>query len=140
MKMNMENETITGKRILLVDDEAHCARIGQNFAGQGRTYVVEANNGAEAYNLFTQGQFDLVMTDCVMPFLSGDELAVRIRQFAPQQPILMITGDDFKRGPQQPGRCRFAQALRLRAPATGIGQAHLTFQPSAQSPTTTALV
>ena len=30
--------------------------------------VVEANNGAEAYSLFIQSHFDLVMTDSMMPF------------------------------------------------------------------------
>ena len=54
--------------------------------------VTEANNGAEALDLFTPGQFDLVTTDFAMPVMKGNELAVRIKQLAPMQPILMITG------------------------------------------------
>ena len=43
-------------------------------------------------SLFTTGQFDLVMTDFEIPFMKGNELAARIKQLAPHQPILMITG------------------------------------------------
>jgi CheY-like chemotaxis protein len=59
--------------------------------------VTEANNGAEALDLFTKGQFDLVTTDFEMPVMKGNELAVRIKQLAPKQPILMITayGNDL---------------------------------------------
>lgn len=41
--------------------------------------------------MFTKGQFDLVATDFEMPVMKGNELAVRIKQEAPKQPILMIT-------------------------------------------------
>jgi CheY-like chemotaxis protein len=64
--------------------------------------VEEANNGAEAYGMFTRGRFDLVLTDCVMPFMNGDELAIRIRQLAPHQPILMFTGYDCRPGHNNP--------------------------------------
>jgi DNA-binding response OmpR family regulator len=53
--------------------------------------VVEANNGAEAFSLFHRQKFGLVVTDFEMPFIKGDELATRIKQVAPNQPILMIT-------------------------------------------------
>ena len=56
----------------------------------------------EAYTMFTQGNYDLVMTDFIMPFISGDELAVRIRQLVPQQPILMMTAHDFQQSPSNP--------------------------------------
>jgi len=87
----MEQSVIRGKRILLVDDEPAnrgCFRMMLEI--DGRT-VTEANNGAEALELFAKGQFDLVTTDFEMPVMKGDELAVRIKQRAPEQPVLMIT-------------------------------------------------
>ena len=98
----METETNLGKRILLVDDERVTRELIRDLLAQDEHVVVEANNGAEAYALFTKGQYDLVMTDFLMPFVNGDELAVRIRQLAPQQPILMMTGRDFKCRPGSP--------------------------------------
>ena len=100
--MDMETETISGKRILLVDDERLMREFIRALLAQDEHIVVEANNGAEAYTLFTEGRFDLVLTDCVMPFVTGEELAVRIRRLAPQQPILMITGHDMRRGVSNP--------------------------------------
>jgi CheY-like chemotaxis protein len=98
----METETNLGKRILLVDDERVTRELIRDLLAQDEHIVVEANNGAEAYALFTNGQYDLVMTDFLMPFVNGDELAARIRQLAPCQPILMMTGHDFKCRPGSP--------------------------------------
>ena len=64
--------------------------------------VVEANNGAEAFGLFKNGRFDLVMVDFEMPLVKGYELAARIKQLAPWQPILMITGHGKRPGPENP--------------------------------------
>jgi CheY-like chemotaxis protein len=53
--------------------------------------VIEAGNGVEALDLFRRDQFDLVITDFEMPKMKGNELAARIKQISPAQPILMIT-------------------------------------------------
>ena len=87
----MEQKIIRGKRILLVDDEASVRGSFRMMLEIDDHIVTEANNGAEALDLFTKGQFDLVTTDFEMPFVKGDELALRIKQLAPKQPILMIT-------------------------------------------------
>ena len=100
--MDTKTETILGKRILLVDDERLMREFIRALLTRDEHIVVEANNGAEAYTLFTEGHFDLVMTDSVMPFVNGEELAIRIRRLAPQQPILMITGHEMRRGVSNP--------------------------------------
>jgi CheY-like chemotaxis protein len=100
--MDMETETNPGKRILLVEDERVMRELIRDLLAQNDHTVVEANNGAEAYALFTKSRYDLVMTDLLMPFVNGDELAVRIRQLEPQQPILMMTGHDIRCRPGSP--------------------------------------
>jgi DNA-binding response OmpR family regulator len=100
--MITETETIPGKRILLVEDERAVRETVRGFLIKDSFLVTEANNGAEAYTLFTKGHFDLVLTDCAMPFVSGDELALRIRRVAPQQPILMLTGIGYRRSRSNP--------------------------------------
>jgi len=42
------------------------------------------------------------MTDFEMPLMRGNELAARIKQLAPEQPILMITGQRERPGPDNP--------------------------------------
>ena len=90
--MAMKQDIIRGKRILLVDDQPSVRGSVRMMLEIDDHIVTEANNGAEALDLFTQGQFDLVATDVEMPVMKGNELAVRIKQLAPKQPILMITG------------------------------------------------
>src|ERR1035441_5256210 len=89
--MNMEQKIIRGKRILLVDDEPSVREAFSMMLKFDGHSVTEANDGAEALELFAKGQFDLVTTDFEMPVMRGNELAVRIKQLAPKQPILMIT-------------------------------------------------
>ena len=57
----METETNAGKRILLVEDERVTRELIKELLVQDRHIVVEANNGAEAFALFRNGGFDLVM-------------------------------------------------------------------------------
>ena len=98
----MGEDKILRKRILLVDDERFVRESIARLLSKDEHNVVEANNGAEAFALFTRGQFDLVMTDFEIPFMKGNELAARIKQLAPCQPILMITGHGKRRGPDNP--------------------------------------
>jgi len=87
----MKQNIIRGKRILLVDDEPGVRGSFRMILELDDHIVTEANNGAEALDLFAKGQFDLVTTDFEMPVMKGNELAVRIKKLAPKQPILMIT-------------------------------------------------
>jgi len=95
--MKLKTDALRGKRILLVEDERVVREALRQLFTQDSHTVVEANNGAEAFALFHRQKFDLVVTDFEMPFIKGDELATRIRQVAPNQPILMITA--FSRRP-----------------------------------------
>jgi CheY-like chemotaxis protein len=90
--MKTETDALSGKRILLVEDERVVRETLRRLFMQDAHTVVEANNGAEAFSLFHKEKFDLVVTDFEMPFVKGDELATRIKRVAPHQPILMITG------------------------------------------------
>jgi CheY-like chemotaxis protein len=87
----MKKSWVRGKRILMVDDESNVRVALRMMLEMDDHIVTEANNGAEALDLFAKGKFDLVTTDFGMPVMRGNELAVRIKQLAPTQPILMIT-------------------------------------------------
>jgi DNA-binding response OmpR family regulator len=87
----MTQNIIRGKRILLVEDEPSVRRSFRMLLEFDGHAVIEARDGAEALDLFARGQFDLVTTDFEMPVMKGNELAVRIKNLAPSQPILMIT-------------------------------------------------
>jgi two-component system cell cycle response regulator CpdR len=94
----MKQESIRKKRILLVDDEPGVRGSFRMLLELDDHIVTEASNGAEALDLFAKGQFDLVTTDFEMPVMKGNELSVRIKQLAPQQPILMVTAHEKELG------------------------------------------
>jgi DNA-binding response OmpR family regulator len=88
-----ETEFIRRKRVLVVEDDA-LFRDWANQALEKRGYaIVHCNNGAEAMSLFSKNDFDLVVADLRLPFMTGDELARRIKTTAPQQPVIIVTGD-----------------------------------------------
>ena len=88
----MNVEKVTGKRILLVDDQNEVRDTIAMVLELDAHTVIPASSGAEALRLFDADHFDLVITDYAMPGMRGDEMAMAIRQKAPSQPILMITG------------------------------------------------
>ncbi len=82
------------ERILFVDDEQFQSDMLKHMLGllgykvQTRTSSVEALALIEA----DPGAFDLVITDMVMPEMTGDVLATRILGRRPDMPIIMCTG------------------------------------------------
>jgi CheY-like chemotaxis protein len=79
------------RRILLVDDQPSVREaIGFLLRLDGYA-VIEAIDGGVAWDIFMQERFDLVITDLEMPNMNGTELAARIKQVSPNQPIVIIT-------------------------------------------------
>jgi two-component system KDP operon response regulator KdpE len=85
--------TASGK-IFVVDDEASIRRALRTTLSELGFEVVEAARGEEAILLVRTVQFAAVLLDINMPGMSGIEACKRIRQFAPQLPILMLTVRD----------------------------------------------
>ena len=53
--------------------------------------VQTANDGAGALALLESKQFDLVITDYLMPEMKGDQLVTHIKRDRPGQRIIMVT-------------------------------------------------
>jgi CheY-like chemotaxis protein len=80
--------------ILLVEDEDAVREVAGRILRRHGYTVIEARNGAEAMLQFKQGatEFDLIVTDIVMPEMGGLELAERIREWTPNARILFTSG------------------------------------------------
>lgn len=84
--------------VMIVDDEAPIRRELRAFPWDeaGCRLVAEARNGAEALELFHEHQPSIVITDIVMPVMSGLELIKAIKETQPRtQVILMTIFSDF---------------------------------------------
>jgi len=83
--MNGEN------KILLVEDEETLA-IGLEFNLTEEGYsVVWAKDGKVALDLFYSQEFDLIILDIMLPYISGFEVAKKVREKSPQMPILILS-------------------------------------------------
>jgi CheY-like chemotaxis protein len=80
--------------ILLTEDEADVREIARQFLESGGYQVIEAKDGAEALQLAREnrGKIDLLVTDMVMPGMTGQELAVRIQQEHPGVAVIFMSG------------------------------------------------
>jgi len=89
----MTAETTRPFRVLAVDDEAGIREFVACALRQPGYEVRVAADGIEALQVAeTQGPFDLLVTDMMMPQMRGDELARRLRQAHPGLKILYLTG------------------------------------------------
>lgn len=82
------------QRLLVVDDERGVRQLMRTVLERQGFAVEEAFNGQMALDVLEQTStaFDLVVSDVVMPELSGWELGRRLRTRHPQLPILFVSG------------------------------------------------
>ncbi|KIG17506.1 multi-sensor hybrid histidine kinase [Enhygromyxa salina] len=81
-------------RVLIVDDERSVRRtLAAFFSLKGGT-VLEASDGHAGLELIERhvGELDLVILDTVMPRISGADCLRRLRELAPNLPVVMISG------------------------------------------------
>jgi len=80
--------------VLLREDEQDVREIAREFLESGGYKVFEAKDADEAVNLARQhaGAIDLLVTDMVMPGLTGQELAVQLQHEYPGLRIVFMSG------------------------------------------------
>src|ERR1043166_6142343 len=79
--------------ILLVEDEPELRNVNAEFLSSLGYTVACAGGGLEALEmLHTAGSVDLVITDVVMPKMSGREFAQRLLQLRPNTRLLYVSG------------------------------------------------
>jgi two-component system, cell cycle sensor histidine kinase and response regulator CckA len=84
---------ISPVRVLIVDDEEPVRTFVQRVIAHGRYETMVAADGPEAIEVAaSNGPFDLLLTDLIMPKMNGDELARRLRQTQPSLKVLYLTG------------------------------------------------
>lgn len=79
------------KTILLADDDANLRRVLEFQLTEAGYQVTTASDGAEAWEIFAQSDFDCVITDLRMPKLSGLEFLEKIKAVNSEIPVIVIT-------------------------------------------------
>jgi two-component system, cell cycle sensor histidine kinase and response regulator CckA len=79
--------------ILVVDDEESIRRYVDRVLSAAGYRTTIAVDGADAIAAVARGgRFDLLLTDVMMPEMTGDELAVQLREGDPALKVLYLTG------------------------------------------------
>ncbi|MEW9698653.1 response regulator transcription factor [Paenibacillus sp. SI8] len=81
------------KRILVIEDEKNLVRFIQLELEHEAFFVQVAYDGQAGLNLALQEEWDLILLDIMLPYLSGIEVCRRIRTVK-KTPIIMLTARD----------------------------------------------
>jgi len=82
------------EHILFVDDEVFQIELAQEFVKQLGYQITTCADSLDALDLFSNNteKFNLVITDMIMPKMTGKDLAKRIRTMNSHIPIILSTG------------------------------------------------
>ena len=81
-----------GRTVLVVEDEPALARVVARIVGNHGYHVLVAANGPEALKLYEQHGCDVLLTDVIMPEMSGPRLAEVLHEHDPDLPVVYMSG------------------------------------------------
>jgi|RhiMetdeSRZDD1v2_1073273.scaffolds.fasta_scaffold60564_2 two-component system cell cycle response regulator len=96
-------ESLRRPRALAVDDEPQVRELWREFLAICGCDAETAVDGADGLARFGAGGYDLVVTDLVMPGVSGRMLARLVRQADPAVAVILITGSISEPESEVPG-------------------------------------
>ncbi len=87
-------------RVLLVEDTAINLEIAQEILQDEGFFVEPAMDGQQAVAAFKQGEFDIILMDCLMPVMDGFQATKAIRNCAHHNaksiPIIALTASSLQ--------------------------------------------
>ncbi|HKE21873.1 MAG TPA: response regulator [Bryobacteraceae bacterium] len=78
--------------VLVVDDERPVRELVRTILEHGGHQVVEAGDAAEALEILRACCPEVLLTDIVMPGMSGLSLAAHAHQLHPAMPVIFMSG------------------------------------------------
>ena len=78
--------------ILVIDDDPFIRDVLRQTLERTGHEVVLADDGERGLQIFREDQFDLVITDLIMPKKEGVETIVEMKRFSPEAKIIAISG------------------------------------------------
>lgn len=143
---------MSGKRILIIDDEENIRRVTRLTLEAAGYEVGEAGDGEKGLELFGDGSgWDAILLDQRMPGMDGLETLRRIKERAPGARVIMVTAyasielavdamklgsSDFVRKPMTPEIVRDAVVAALAKPPSPVPAASVKYEESETPPRT----
>ena len=85
------DDRLAGLSILVVDDDNGICRTLKELLTADGCLVTTASDGLEALACLERADFDLMLSDVVMPNMDGHELYLKVQELHPELPVLMMT-------------------------------------------------
>lgn len=80
------------KTILLIEDDEVLQGILEDFLVESGYLVLKASDGLEGIEMIDKEAFDLIITDVVLPYVSGIGVIKMAKAKHPEVPIICVTG------------------------------------------------
>lgn len=80
------------KTILLIEDDDVLRKIMEEFLEESGYLVLKASDGLEGIEMIDKETFDMIITDIVLPNVSGIGVIKMAKARHPKVPIICITG------------------------------------------------
>jgi len=98
-----EATTLSGRTILLVDDDTDGRHVVRAFLRNAGAEVTDVDSAARALNALEERRPDIVITDIAMPTMDGYALARQIRELQPKLKVVALSAFPAGRGGGQDG-------------------------------------
>lgn len=113
------------ERVLLVDDEEDIVQSLKRLLERLGYMVTEVTRAGEAMKMIQEENrnFDLVITDLVMPGMSGLDLAQELKKTGSRIPVILITGFAESIDPEEAKKAGIQELMMKPISSGGIAQA-----------------
>ena len=80
------------KTIFIIEDDNHVLSMMKDYFEYLGHNTITASNGLDGLKMLKSENYDLVITDIVMPYVSGLGIISVIKERSPNLPVIAITG------------------------------------------------
>lgn len=87
----MKHKKLKSLKVLLVEDETNIAKLLKSAIGDEFRSFLIANDGVEGFEIYQKISPDIIISDIMMPNLTGLEMAQKIRKENKHVPILLLS-------------------------------------------------
>jgi DNA-binding NtrC family response regulator len=92
-------EGVMKKTIFIIEDDNHVLSMMKNYFEYLGYNIITALNGLDGLKMVKSENFDLVITDIVMPHVSGLGIISVVKEKSPDLPVIAITA--YGRNPER---------------------------------------
>ena len=104
---------MTGKKVLVVDDEIHIVHVVAIKLRNNGYEVLSASDGSQAYELACSEKPDIIVSDYQMPVMTGLELIEKVRETEAIKdiPVILLTARSFAIEEDQKQQLQISECL-----------------------------